>query len=151
MSRRGPPGGGGGSRYGSSYGGGGGGGHRGGGRGGGGGYGGPPPGRMGGGGYGGPPPYGGGFGGGYGGGGGFGGGGGKFSNSSMGSKLRPVNFSKHNLRPIQKDFYREHAAVTRRAQTEIDQWIAENSVTLDGSSIPRPTFEFNEGGYPGNF
>lgn len=139
--------GGGGSRYTGAYGGGGGG------RGGySGGFGAPAA-------YGGGPPYGGGgyggggFGGPYGGGGygppGGRGGGGKFGNDTMGAKLRPIDFRKHNLRPVQKDFYKEHAAVTRRSQDEIDQWIAANGVTLDGRDIPRPVFEFNEGSFAG--
>ncbi|CAI5450038.1 unnamed protein product [Caenorhabditis angaria] len=135
---------------GGSYGGGRGGGY---GGGGGGGYGGGSRGGFGGGGYGGGG-YGGG-GGGYGGGrgggfgGGRGGGRGGGSSGSAGGKLRTIDWSRENLVPIQKDFYHENAAVSRRDQYEIDQWIASNQVTLEGSGIPRPVFEFNEAPYPG--
>ncbi|CAJ0582141.1 unnamed protein product, partial [Mesorhabditis spiculigera] len=90
--------------------------------------------------------FGGGGGGGYGGrDGGFGGG---RSNGSAGGKLRDVDWSHENLKPIQKNFYREHASVTRREQHEIDQWIAQNQVTLHGRDIPRPIWEFNESPFP---
>ncbi|KAE9419430.1 hypothetical protein Angca_007565, partial [Angiostrongylus cantonensis] len=82
-----------------------------------------------------------GFSGGRGGGGGGGGG-------NPGGRLRDIDWSKENLKPIQKNFYHEHATVTRRDQYEIDQWIAENQVTLDGRGIPRPVWEFNEASFP---
>lgn len=133
----------GGSRsYGGSSGGGSRGGYGGGGRGGGGGgYSG---GRGGG--------YGGGGGGGYGGGGygGGGRGGGRGgSNGSAGGRLRDVDWSAENLTPIEKDFYHENAAVSRREQYEIDQWVSANQVTLEGRGVPRPVFEFNEAPLPG--
>lgn len=92
-------------------------------------------------------------GGGYGGGGrGFGGGGGGRGggggSGNPGSRLRDIDWSKENLKPIQKNFYHEHAAVARRDQYMIDQWIAENQVTLDGRGIPRPVFEFSEASFP---
>ncbi|VDM59050.1 unnamed protein product, partial [Angiostrongylus costaricensis] len=82
-----------------------------------------------------------GFSGGRGGGGGGGGG-------NPGGRLRDIDWSKENLKPIQKNFYHEHATVTRRDQYEIDQWIAENQVTLDGRGIPRPVWEFSEASFP---
>ncbi|KAK6757684.1 hypothetical protein RB195_015475 [Necator americanus] len=92
-------------------------------------------------------------GGGYGGGGrGFGGGGsrggGGGGGGNPGSRLRDIDWSKENLKPIQKNFYHEHAAVARRDQYMIDGWITENQVTLDGRGIPRPVFEFTEASFP---
>lgn len=93
----------------------------------------------------------------YGGGGKFGagrggnfntGGGGKFNNSQPGKNLRAPDYKRLNLPKIQKNFYHEHAAVTRRSQAEIDQYITENEVTLQGQNIPRPVFEFNESTFP---
>ncbi|KAK6058014.1 DEAD/DEAH box helicase, partial [Cooperia oncophora] len=63
-------------------------------------------------------------------------------------RLRDIDWSKENLKPIQKDFYHEHATVSRREQYEIDQWITENQVTVDGRSIPRPVWEFSEASFP---
>lgn len=110
-------------------------------------------------GYGGHPPYGDpyGYGGGYGAHGGYGasrggregGPGVKFKNDTMGSKLRPVDPRKFQMKPAVKLTYHEHAAVTRRDQAEVDLWIAENNVTLDGQGIPRPVFEFNEASFAG--
>uniref|UniRef100_A0A914PGV7 Uncharacterized protein n=1 Tax=Panagrolaimus davidi TaxID=227884 RepID=A0A914PGV7_9BILA len=111
--------GGGGYSNGGGYGGGGGGGYS---RGGGG-YGGGSSGRggYGGGGYGGASN---GFSGGYGSSrGGFGGGSGGDSMSAMGAKLRPVDFKKASLKPIEKNIYHEHATVQRRSQFEVDEWI----------------------------
>uniref|UniRef100_A0A915DTT1 RNA helicase n=1 Tax=Ditylenchus dipsaci TaxID=166011 RepID=A0A915DTT1_9BILA len=128
---------------GGSYGGGGYGGGSSGGRGGG--YGGGGGGR-GGGGYGG---GGGGYGGG-GGGGGFGGGAGGFGDKGgmAGSRLRSVDWTKVNAPKLNKDFYHEHASVTRRSQAEVDQYISENEVVLQGQNIPRPISQFNESTFP---
>ena len=91
----------------------------------------------------------GGYGGGYGGGASGGGGYGAAKSTGMaGGKLRQVDWKRMNMPPIQKNFYREHAAVGRRSQAEIDQYITENEVTLQGENIPRPIFEFNESSYP---
>jgi ATP-dependent RNA helicase DDX5/DBP2 len=108
-------------------------------------------------GYGGYPPYGDPYGGGYGAPGGYGasrggregGPGMKFKNDTMGSKLRPVDPRKFHMKPVVKLTYHEHAAVTRRDQAEVDLWIAENNVTLDGQGIPRPVIEFNEASFAG--
>uniref|UniRef100_A0A914HGX1 RNA helicase n=1 Tax=Globodera rostochiensis TaxID=31243 RepID=A0A914HGX1_GLORO len=147
-------GGGGGGGYGGGSRGGGGGGYGGGSRGGyasgGGGFGPPPPGYGAPdayyGGYGAPPPFGGG--GGYGGGGRGGGGPGGRRLDDAGSKLRAVDWARQNLSPIKKNLYHEHASISRRSQADIDLWLTENEVTLQGSAIPRSIFFFNESGFP---
>ncbi|KAI1713076.1 DEAD/DEAH box helicase domain-containing protein [Ditylenchus destructor] len=100
--------------------------------------------------------YGGGSRGAAGGGGGYrggrGGGGGGYSNGtsrgSSGAKLRNVEWSTAKLSPIVKNLYHEHAAVSRRSQAEVDMFITENEVILEGTSIPRPIFHFNESTFP---
>uniref|UniRef100_A0A1I7Z6T9 RNA helicase n=1 Tax=Steinernema glaseri TaxID=37863 RepID=A0A1I7Z6T9_9BILA len=95
-------------------------------------------------------------GGGYGGGGGsygggsrgFGGGRGGGRDSGMGNNLQPVDWSRENLAPIVKSFYVEQKVVTDRDQFDLDKWITDNQVTLEGRDIPRPVFEFNEAGFP---
>lgn len=68
----------------------------------------------------------------------------------MGAKLCPVDFDKiKSLPSINKNLYHEHASVQRRSQSEIDQYLTENEVTLDGENIPRPIIEFKESTYPG--
>ncbi|CEF61098.1 Helicase, C-terminal domain and DNA/RNA helicase, DEAD/DEAH box type, N-terminal domain and Helicase, superfamily 1/2, ATP-binding domain and RNA helicase, DEAD-box type, Q motif domain and P-loop containing nucleoside triphosphate hydrolase domain-containing protein [Strongyloides ratti] len=60
------------------------------------------------------------------------------------SKLQDVDWSRYQLQPIQKNFYKEASAVTEREQYEIDEWIANNQVTLQGKNIPKPVFGFDE-------
>ncbi|CAJ0962771.1 unnamed protein product, partial [Mesorhabditis belari] len=52
-----------------------------------------------------------------------------------------------SLRPIIKNHYKEHADVTSRAQTEIDDWLSTNKVTMKGNNIPRPVFSFGEANF----
>uniref|UniRef100_A0A914YWW2 Helicase ATP-binding domain-containing protein n=1 Tax=Panagrolaimus superbus TaxID=310955 RepID=A0A914YWW2_9BILA len=67
----------------------------------------------------------------------------------MGGKLRPVDFKKASLKPIEKDIYHEHATVQRRSQFEVDEWMSAQQASVEGRDIPRPVFEFNECGFPG--
>lgn len=78
--------------------------------------------------------------------GGFGDGGG---NGGMGSRLRPVDFKKATLKPIEKNIYHEHATVQRRSQFEIDEWMQSQQASVEGRDVPRPVFEFNESGFTG--
>jgi ATP-dependent RNA helicase DDX5/DBP2 len=73
----------------------------------------------------------------------------KPADETIGGRLRPVDYKKMSMKPLQKNFYREHAAVHRRDQAEIDQFIEENNITLNGPNIPRPVFEFAECHFPG--
>uniref|UniRef100_A0A915PK99 RNA helicase n=1 Tax=Setaria digitata TaxID=48799 RepID=A0A915PK99_9BILA len=68
--------------------------------------------------------------------------------ASGGGSLRPIDWSRENLRPFEKNFYREHSAVTRREQFEVDKWFTDNQVTVEGNDLPRPVFDFNEAGFP---
>uniref|UniRef100_A0A8R1XUQ2 RNA helicase n=1 Tax=Onchocerca volvulus TaxID=6282 RepID=A0A8R1XUQ2_ONCVO len=68
--------------------------------------------------------------------------------ASGGNSLRPVDWSRENLRPFEKDFYQEHSAVTRREQVEIDKWFTDYQVTVEGNDLPRPVFDFKEAGFP---
>lgn len=70
----------------------------------------------------------------------------------VGGKLQAVDFNKiKNLPPIKKNLYHEHTAVGRRSQSEIDKYLAENEVTLEGENIPRAILEFKESSYPGTY
>lgn len=64
-------------------------------------------------------------------------------------RIRNINWEALNLPPVEKDFYKEHEIVGQRSQSEIDQYITENEITLKGENIPRPIFEFNESTFPG--
>jgi len=52
------------------------------------------------------------------------------------------------LKPLKKDLYSESPTVARRSKEEIDAWLKQNNVTLEGKNIPRAIFEFDEAGYP---
>uniref|UniRef100_A0AAF5PIQ7 RNA helicase n=1 Tax=Wuchereria bancrofti TaxID=6293 RepID=A0AAF5PIQ7_WUCBA len=68
--------------------------------------------------------------------------------ASGGNSLRPIDWTRENLRPFEKNFYREHSAVIRREQVEIDRWFTDNQVTVEGNDLPRPVFDFKEAGFP---
>lgn len=53
------------------------------------------------------------------------------------------------LLPISKDNYKPVASVKTRAQSEVDRWMADNDVTVNGDSVPCPVFEFEESTFPG--
>uniref|UniRef100_A0A183BMC0 RNA helicase n=1 Tax=Globodera pallida TaxID=36090 RepID=A0A183BMC0_GLOPA len=48
---------------------------------------------------------------------------------------------------IKKNNYNEHPNVTRRSQTEVDKWLYDHEVTIDGN-IPNPILRFEEANFP---
>ncbi|VDD89816.1 unnamed protein product, partial [Enterobius vermicularis] len=68
---------------------------------------------------------------------------------NIGDMLKPIDWDQENLRPLQKNFYRQHKAVSARNEYDINLWYQENQVTLEGKEIPRPVFEFAEANFPG--
>ncbi|XP_055616274.1 uncharacterized protein LOC129762230 isoform X3 [Toxorhynchites rutilus septentrionalis] len=92
-------------------------------------------------------------GGGYrGGAGGSGGGGGRFGGSGGGGRdkwtmeskqLQKINWSKMQLAPFKKDFYREHAAIRNRSSRDVDRFLEKHDITLIGD-CPKPIQEFDE-------
>jgi ATP-dependent RNA helicase DDX5/DBP2 len=61
-----------------------------------------------------------------------------------GQNLKPVDYSKVKLSPVEKNIYEEHPNVTARSKAEVDAWLKEHGVTLNGSNIPKPVMEFGE-------
>lgn len=55
------------------------------------------------------------------------------------------------MSPIKKNLYNLHPVVANRKLDEVQKWIADNKVTLNGQNLPRPVFEFDEANFPGNF
>ena len=51
--------------------------------------------------------------------------------------------------PISKDNYTPVASVQDRDQADVDRWMAENNVSLNGEDVPCPVFEFEESTFPG--
>ncbi|PAV63785.1 hypothetical protein WR25_26297 isoform A [Diploscapter pachys] len=60
----------------------------------------------------------------------------------------PIESNPRNAIKIEKNFYQESESVKNRNQEEIDSWIVENNVTLQGRFLPRPIFDFKEAGFP---
>uniref|UniRef100_A0A915P7W1 RNA helicase n=1 Tax=Meloidogyne floridensis TaxID=298350 RepID=A0A915P7W1_9BILA len=54
-----------------------------------------------------------------------------------------------SLVPISKDNYTPVASVQDRDQADVDRWMAENNVSLNGEDVPCPVFEFEESTFPG--
>lgn len=65
-----------------------------------------------------------------------------------GDNLPNIVWSELKLTPIEKNFYKPCDAVAARPQSEVDGFLSVNAITLKGSSIPTPSMEFSEGGFP---
>jgi len=80
------------------------------------------------------------------------GGGGGFRGSLKGSqpgeRLRKPKWDMSTLHKFEKNFYKEHPAVTNRSPMEIQQFHAAKQITINGSKIPNPIFSFDEGNFP---
>ncbi len=55
-----------------------------------------------------------------------------------------------NLSNFEKNFYIESPIVQNRSMIDIQQFLIDNQITIDGNS-PRPIFNFNEINFPGKF
>ncbi|KAI1695420.1 DEAD/DEAH box helicase domain-containing protein [Ditylenchus destructor] len=67
--------------------------------------------------------------------------------NELGGRIEPVNWGQTRLQELKKNIYRENDAVKNRSQIEVDKWIQNTQVTLQGSSVPRPVFEFSEANF----
>lgn len=67
--------------------------------------------------------------------------------SDLGSTLPKQTFE--NLQPIKKNSYQEPESVANRPQSEIDNYFAENRVSLIGNGTVRPIMSFEETTFPG--
>ncbi|XP_037931364.1 ATP-dependent RNA helicase dbp2 [Teleopsis dalmanni] len=65
-----------------------------------------------------------------------------------GDRLPKIIWSEITLKPFKKNFYQPCNAVTDRTQIDVDTYLSSNEITLKGSSIPLPSIEFDEGGFP---
>lgn len=57
--------------------------------------------------------------------------------------VTPPDFSKLELAPFERDFYKEHSKVVERTQQEVDEWREKHSVTVDGDA-PKPVLTWGE-------
>ena len=51
---------------------------------------------------------------------------------------------------FEKNFYQESSIVTQRSPLDIQQFLSNNQITIQGNA-PRPIFHFNEVNFPGKF
>lgn len=54
-----------------------------------------------------------------------------------------------NLKNFEKNFYHESSIVQNRSSNDIQQFLNNNQITIEGKA-PRPVFNFNEINFPGN-
>ncbi|XP_036335929.1 ATP-dependent RNA helicase dbp2-like [Rhagoletis pomonella] len=74
--------------------------------------------------------------------------GGPINNGSPGDRLPNIIWSEIKLSPFQKNFYQPSTTVAERSKTDVDGYLTSNEVTLKGDSIPSPSIEFSEPGFP---
>ncbi|RUS83666.1 hypothetical protein EGW08_008572 [Elysia chlorotica] len=67
-----------------------------------------------------------------------------------GQGLKKPRWDLHKLPKFEKNFYREHPAVTRRSHHEVEQFYSSKQITVSGKNVPKPIFTFEEGSFPEN-
>ncbi|GFS16299.1 ATP-dependent RNA helicase DBP2 [Elysia marginata] len=65
-----------------------------------------------------------------------------------GQGLKKPRWDIHKLPKFEKNFYREHPAVTRRGHNEVQQFYSARQITVSGKNVPKPIFSFDEGSFP---
>ncbi|KAM7359053.1 uncharacterized protein ACRADG_003798 [Cochliomyia hominivorax] len=70
------------------------------------------------------------------------------STFASGDRLPNIVWSEVNLTPFKKNFYKPCESVVARSQSEVDGYLSSNEITLKGVSIPTPSIDFDEGGFP---
>ncbi|XP_037817911.1 ATP-dependent RNA helicase dbp2 [Lucilia sericata] len=67
---------------------------------------------------------------------------------ASGDRLPNIIWSELTLTPFKKNFYKPCESVAARSQSEVDGYLSTNEITLKGVSIPTPSIDFDEGGFP---
>ncbi|TGZ77468.1 ATP-dependent RNA helicase DBP2 [Ascodesmis nigricans] len=68
--------------------------------------------------------------------------------SNLGAGLKAQNWDLAALPKFEKSFYKEHEAVARRSQAEIDAYRTEKQMRVEGRDVPKPVMTFDEAGFP---
>jgi ATP-dependent RNA helicase DDX5/DBP2 len=68
--------------------------------------------------------------------------------SGLGENLKDVDWSRKELVPFEKNFYREHPSVRDMSQREIDDIISGSQMVVTGRNVPRPIPTFDVTGFP---
>lgn len=76
----------------------------------------------------------------------YGGGGG--GSGGLGAGLREITWDLSALPVFEKNFYMEHPDVTRRTDTEAEEWRRSKNITVFGRGIPKPVYTFEEASMP---
>lgn len=66
----------------------------------------------------------------------------------LGAKLSNINWSSQTLVKFNKNFYKEHEEVAARSDSEVKRIREEMSITIHGSSVPKPVLTFAESNFP---
>uniref|UniRef100_A0A0B7AT53 RNA helicase n=1 Tax=Arion vulgaris TaxID=1028688 RepID=A0A0B7AT53_9EUPU len=84
--------------------------------------------------------------------GGRGGGSGGYHNSMKGSQLgqqmRKPKWDMASLQKFEKNFYKEHPAVSNRNPEDIQMFHSDKQITVCGKDVPNPIFTFEECSFP---
>lgn len=64
------------------------------------------------------------------------------------ANLHRQDWSKVNLVPFEKNFYREHESVKARSDFEVRDYRERHAMSIFGSDIPKPVHSFEEGCFP---
>jgi superfamily II DNA/RNA helicase len=68
--------------------------------------------------------------------------------SQPGEKLRKPKWDLSSLQKFEKNFYKEHPAVTYRSPDEVRLFHRDKQITITGKDVPNPIFNFEEGSFP---
>ena len=68
--------------------------------------------------------------------------------AGLGVSLRRPEWDLSRLIPFQKDFYREHPAISELSPEEVEELRRQLKVTLKGPNLPRPVRTFEEASFP---
>jgi ATP-dependent RNA helicase DDX5/DBP2 len=71
-----------------------------------------------------------------------------YGSQDLGSNLMKPDWSNEKLTSFEKNFYMEHPDVSKRSNTEIEEYRKKYEMTLFGKDVPRPVFSFQEAGFP---
>ncbi|XP_065826207.1 probable ATP-dependent RNA helicase DDX5 [Oscarella lobularis] len=66
----------------------------------------------------------------------------------VGSRLRTPRWDVTRLPSFKKDFYVEHATVQSRSERDVQAFLREKQITINGQNCPRAVFSFDEANFP---
>ncbi|VUZ39106.1 unnamed protein product [Hymenolepis diminuta] len=69
---------------------------------------------------------------------------------STGFGLSHIDWNREVLVKFKKNFYHECTAVKNRSPKEVEQFLEEANITVDGENVPKPVLTFEEAGFPRN-